>query len=104
MWKCQNCNAEVEEDFEICWQCQVARDEPGQPGAAITSNLLACLRCSHELKFVGTGCFANRTKWGVWRFLSEVFMDNENFEIYSCETCGHAELFLESIGRGRRPQ
>jgi hypothetical protein len=38
MWTCKKCNSEVEDDFEICWNCM--SDKKGNPNSIIADPIL----------------------------------------------------------------
>lgn len=104
MWICQNCGAENDNGFDICWSCQVERDESVLTGPVVGHVRVSCIRCGNAIQLIGGGSFTCWDKWGWWWYLMAPLVESENFEIYSCSTCGQVELFLGGIGQEIRPQ
>lgn len=50
---------------------------------------LDCPRCSRELAFLGRKMFCEQDR---------LFTEIECFDLYGCEECGHAQLFLPGVG------
>lgn len=96
---CPKCNAEVEENFEICWNCNYSFTEDkiidfGPDEEPDGRRILYCLRCP-DVKMLHTGVFSfhEGTNLGVLGNIFEAFENKESFEIYLCPRCGKAEFF-----------
>jgi hypothetical protein len=104
MWRCQQCSQEVDDDFEVCWNCENLRETSEiHRDAVLHEPLVACLRCGSAIRFLGSGSFRDESKWGAWSALKHV-MANTNFDIFGCIDCGQAELFMPDIASNCRPQ
>jgi len=97
MKTCPNCNAEIEDNFEICWNC----------GYSLTENRVIdfekelnnprnidCLRCKTKLLYSGIYRFHEGTRYGALGNLFELLVNQESFEIYVCPKCGKVEFFV----------
>lgn len=96
---CPNCNAEVEETFEICWNCNYSFTNKeiidfGPEEEPDGRRKINCLRCT-GVKMVYTGVyrFHEGTNLGVLGDIFEAFENKESFDIYICPRCGKAEFF-----------
>jgi len=108
MWRCTRCSQEVDEDFDVCWNCEALREVTKAAACTpqdmrIHSPLLACVRCGSAISFLGSGSFRDESHWGAWSALKHV-MANYNFDIFGCVACGQVELFMPEIAADRRPQ
>lgn len=100
MKDCPNCHEEVEENFELCWNCnysfadnEVVMFEDAELNLSNERNI-KCLRCPNEkMKFAGTYNFHEGTNFGVLGNLLELFNNKESFELYICPNCGKVEFF-----------
>ena len=93
---CPNCNAELEDAFELCWNCNYSLTEKKVielPPADPRMRDVNCLRCNVPLSFSGNYDFHEGEKMGVWGNLLEAFVDTESFDIYICPKCGHVDFF-----------
>ena len=43
---------------------------------------------------MGTKAFHEGNRWGALGDIGELFVNKENFEVYSCPRCGHVEFFV----------
>ena len=93
---CPNCNAEVEENFQICWNCNYSFTEKKViefkecvPGA----KEINCLRCDVPMIYSGNYKFHEGAKLGALGNLFEIFLNRESFDLYLCPKCGKVEFF-----------
>ncbi len=90
MKNCPNCQAEVEEHFNLCWNCNysfteleiVAILEQQKKG----SREIDCLRCKIPMAFSGNYNFYEGP-------IIQILQNRESFDIYTCPKCGKAEFF-----------
>src|SRR5262245_19726079 len=107
MWKCQHCGADVEQDWETCWNCQWQRDgsSPAEPiqVSDLTPETIAtdptnqpsspiCLRCGTVMEFKTIG-YINQT--------ITLLETRYAFEVFVCTRCGHLELFDEALRKAK---
>ncbi len=121
MWQCGKCHEELDDNFEICWNCGTSKDGVEDPefrkteGAADVRspestereeepepNPITCPRCHCDLNYVGTKALHEQTRW-VLGDLGELFVDKERFDVYCCPRCGRVEFFIDGIGEQFRP-
>jgi len=96
MRKCPNCNAELEDNFELCWNCNYSLTEKKvieikdvvQGGRDID-----CLRCKISLLYSGNFKFHEGSRVGLFGNLFEMFLNRESFDIYVCPKCGKVEFY-----------
>ena len=88
MWTCQQCNEEIEDQFDSCWKC--AEKSVTKPPTS-----LECLRCDSHMNYLGQKSFR---EWGG------LGINREHFDVYVCPRCGHVEFFVAGIGDESRPQ
>jgi len=99
MKPCPNCNAEIEEHFEICWNCNFSLTEKRVidfENELDTHRKIDCLRCNIKLLYSGIYRFHEGARYGVFGNLFEIFVNKENFEIYVCPKCGKVEFYVPS--------
>lgn len=94
MWTCQQCNEEIEDQFDSCWKCA----EKSVPIEETLPNPLECLRCEIRMNYLGNKSFRE------WGFLGGLGIDREYFDVYVCPRCGHVEFFVDGIGNELRPK
>ncbi|MDR2955709.1 MAG: hypothetical protein LBV43_11570 [Prevotella sp.] len=100
MKNCPKCNAEVEDGFEICWNCNYSFTENRviefqdiyENGKDIN-----CLRCDVRLVYSGNYKFHEGSRIGVLGNLLEVFVNRESFDLYICPKCGKVEFYAPTI-------
>jgi Zn finger protein HypA/HybF involved in hydrogenase expression len=87
---CPKCQSEVEDNFELCWNCnysftekKIADIKEFTPG----SRDIDCLRCAVQMRFSGNFSFHEG-------FLTGVFTSKETFDLYTCPKCGKVEFFV----------
>lgn len=97
MKNCPNCNEEIIEDFQICWNCnysfnekQVIEFEEQTRG----SRNINCIRCNTKLLFSGNYKFHEGASIGFLGNLFEAFVNRESFDIYTCPKCGKVEFYI----------
>lgn len=96
MKNCPKCNAEVEDAFEICWNCNYSFTE--QQVVTFKDDLpeakdLDCLRCHIAMIYSGRYRFHEGAKAGALGNLFELFVNRESFDLYLCPKCGKVEFF-----------
>jgi Zn finger protein HypA/HybF involved in hydrogenase expression len=98
MKKCPNCNEELDDNFEICWNCSYSLTEnrivdlEKEPSH---KNDINCLRCSNvKLLYSGNFKFHEGTRFGALGNLFELFVNKESFDIYVCPKCGKVEFYV----------
>ena len=98
MKKCPNCKTEIEDNFEICWNCCYSLTENRvidlEKELDTNKRKIACLRCNTNLFYSGIYRFHEGTNLGVFGNLFEFFVNKESFEIYVCPKCGKVEFFV----------
>lgn len=95
MKNCPNCNAEILDNFELCWSCNysliekkiIAFKEPEE------KREVDCLRCNIPLVLSGNYKFHEGTRIGVLGSFFELFVNRESFDLYVCPKCGKIEFF-----------
>jgi hypothetical protein len=93
---CPNCNSEIEDNFELCWNCNYSLTE----GRIIEINednsrrrKIDCLRCNVPLVFSGNYKFHEGSRIGVFGNVFEAFLNRESFDLYICPKCGKVEFY-----------
>lgn len=93
MKNCPNCNAEVEESFDLCWNCNYSFSEKQvvdiKDITQLGSREIDCLRCRIPMLYSGIFKFQEGP-----RALYNVFQNREKFELYLCPKCGKVEFFI----------
>lgn len=92
MKTCPNCNQEVTENFEICWNCgynfitaEIVKFEPHDESDTLST--IKCLRCNILMYYKGTYTFHEG-------FGTSFFSNFTKFDLFVCKECGKVELFL----------
>lgn len=98
MKNCPKCNAEVEDNFSLCWNCNY--DFSTGTTAAIEDadernhRNIYCLRCAGvKMIFSGNYKFHEGTCVGALGSFFELFTNRESFDLYVCPKCGKVEFF-----------
>jgi hypothetical protein len=113
MWKCPKCREQVEDFYQVCWNCGTAPDGTEDPSfrraddAAVAppaKDPLACLRCERPMEYAGSKAFHEGARWGILGEIGELFVNKERFDIYVCQRCGRVEFFVDGIGQEFRPK
>ncbi|MFB6340107.1 hypothetical protein ACE1ET_00210 [Saccharicrinis sp. FJH62] len=100
MKNCPNCNAELEDNFNLCWNCNYSlTDEEIIPEEEFDEGHrnLNCLRCDVKMKYSGVYKFHEGFNTGVLGGLFELLVNKESFELYLCLKCGKVEFFSPLI-------
>jgi len=91
MKKCPKCNSEVENSFEICWNCNYTfPEEPNVELEDISRSNnetdIKCIRCNVPLIYNGN-----------FKFQTGVFMgiltQRESLDLYTCPKCRKVEFY-----------
>lgn len=89
MKNCPNCNSEVEDNFDLCWNCNYSFAE-GQvveiKEFIMGSRELDCLRCAVPMRYSGNYMLHEG-------YLTGFFTNKESFDLYLCPKCGKVEFF-----------
>jgi predicted RNA-binding Zn-ribbon protein involved in translation (DUF1610 family) len=96
MKKCPNCGAEIENNFELCWNCSYSLTEQKVVDIKDLENCgrdIDCLRCGTAMLFSGVYNFHEGAKMGLLGNIFEAFVNRERFELYICPKCGKVEFF-----------
>ena len=100
MKPCPNCNTEIENNFEICWNCSYSLTENRvidfDKELETNKRKINCLRCNINLLYSGVYRFHEGRRFGFLGNLFELFVNKESFEIYVCPKCGKVEFFVPS--------
>jgi hypothetical protein len=109
MWKCLNCAEEVEDHFEVCWNCEANRNGilpvrtsfPQDSREKEEKDFLnekfrskSCLRCDVVLTYAGRKDFHEGVKLGALGDLAELFIGQTKLEMYVCPGCLRVEFFM----------
>lgn len=96
MKNCPNCNAEMEDHFELCWKCNYSLSQEKvieitevPPG----TRDLDCLRCGIPMVYSGKYKFHEGARVGLLGNIFEIFLNRESFDLYLCPKCGKVEFF-----------
>jgi hypothetical protein len=110
MWECIKCHEQLEDTFDVCWNCGTSKEgvedanfrkaedvlpEDLSTAADVEPDPLCCPRCNQRLDFVGTKSFKE------WKFFGDIevlFGGREKFDMYCCPRCGRVEFFVDGIG------
>mgnify|MGYP000872837712 FL=1 len=94
---CPNCQAEVIDNFQLCWNCNYSFTEKRVVKIANQNQLkrqINCLRCTDvPMRFTGNYKFHEGTRFGAMGNLLELFVNKETFDLYVCPKCGKVEFF-----------
>lgn len=109
MWKCLNCTEEVEDHFDLCWNCEANRQgvlparssTPQDPAEKEERRFLNekfrsrnCLRCDVVLTYAGRKDFHEGTHWGALGDFGELFVVQLKLEMFVCPNCLKVEFFM----------
>ncbi len=91
MKNCPNCMSEVEDNYNLCWNCnysftenQVVEIKEFSTG----SREIDCLRCAVPMHYSGYYRFHEGFLTGA------LFLNRESFDLYVCPKCGKVEFFI----------
>lgn len=96
MKNCPNCNAEIEDNFELCWNCNYSLSEQKVidiKDLSENKRQMECLRCKLPMIFSGEYKFHEGPKIGILGNIFEAFINRESFDLYVCPKCGKVEFF-----------
>lgn len=101
MKNCPNCNEEIEENFDVCWNCNFSLSENKilEFKISLDDNSLKinCLRCASSMKYAGKYKFHEGSNLGMLGNFFEFFVNKEEFDLYVCPQCGKIEFFTPQI-------
>lgn len=100
MKKCPNCQSEIFENFEICWNCNYSLTEQKEVDFKDPEHGrdIDCLRCKVPMIFTGKFKFHEGPNTGMLGNIFELFQNKEEFELYLCSKCGKVEFFTPISG------
>jgi len=96
MKNCPNCNAELEDNFNLCWNCNYSLTEDrviDESELDVGTRSVNCLRCDVRMKYSGVYKFHEGARTGALGNIFEIFVNREQFELYICPKCGKVEFF-----------
>jgi len=97
MKNCPNCNAEMEDNFELCWNCNYSLTENKvvkfEDPLEEKKKELDCLRCKVPLIYSGNFKFHEGTRFGIFGNILEAFVNRESFDLYIFPSFGKFEFF-----------
>lgn len=93
-----NCNEEVEDSYDLCWNCNYSFSEKHvveiEDATIVNDRKLNCLRCNTTMDFAGNSRFHEGTQFGIFGNLFELFENRQSFDLYTCPACGKVEFFM----------
>jgi len=96
MKNCPNCNSEIEDNFQLCWNCNYSFAENKVvdiKDLSKGSREIDCLRCKIPMIFSGQYKFHEGARIGALGNIFELFINRERFDLYICPKCGKVELY-----------
>jgi Zn finger protein HypA/HybF involved in hydrogenase expression len=107
MKNCPNCKEEVEDNFQLCWNCYYSFTEEKVVEIKDSGNFggkeLNCLRCGTTMLFTGNYKFHEGFPSGIFGAIGEVFVNREIFDLYLCPKCGKVEFFSPTSRQNGNP-
>ena len=112
MKNCPQCKSEVEDNFDICWNCNYSfienkilefKDTTSEVVGFNNFELpttvkdIDCLRCKVAMTYSGNFKFHEGTRLGFLGNLFEAFTNRESFDLYLCPKCGKVEFFSPEV-------
>ena len=102
MRNCPKCNSEVEDNFDLCWNCNFSFSENKVIEFEVAENKenvkeIKCLRCKVPLVYSGNFKFHEGTRFGIFGNIFEALTNRESFDLYLCPECGKVEFFSPKI-------
>ncbi len=103
MKNCPNCNAEIEDNYELCWNCNYSFTEKKvikikDLELESPKKEINCLRCNEPCVYSGEHKFHEGFPTGVFGDFFELFVNKKVFDIYMCPKCGKVEFFVPMKG------
>lgn len=118
MWRCVECDAEVDDNFDLCWNCGTSSDgilDPDFRSVAddnsqtsdetseeteVEQSSNSCLRCDIPLHYRGVTRLDifrdNDTLTGdLIEAVTGLSVNQKRLYVYVCRQCGHVELFAK---------
>jgi len=81
MKNCPNCNSEIEDNFELCWNCNYSLTENKivefKDDSVTEVKNIDCLRCHVPLIYSGNFKFHEGTRLGIFGNIFEAFINRE---------------------------
>ena len=87
---CPKCHEEVEDSFDICWNCNYSFPEDKVLDLNELESVeeekcsIDCLRCQVEMDYSGKYKFHEGMSTGLFGNLFELFQNRESFDLYVC--------------------
>ena len=101
MKTCPNCQKQVEDNFDLCWNCNFSFSEGKiaeiKDLAIQGDRELNCLRCYTPMAFFGNSQFHEGFPTGVFGAIGELFINRRSFDLFICPECGKIEFFSPII-------
>lgn len=97
MKNCPNCQTEIEENFDACWNCGYSLIEkriPKQEKVSEKIRDIDCLRCKIPMTFSGTIRLHEGSKLGLFGNIFEAFVNREEFDTFVCPKCRKVEFYI----------
>lgn len=97
MKTCPNCKSEIEDNWDLCWNCNYSMTENKVIENKETikgTREIECLRCNIPLVFAGDYKFHEGARIGFFGNLFEVFVNREKFDLYACPKCEKVEFYM----------
>lgn len=94
---CPNCHVDVDNHFDLCWNCNYSFSEEKVVKIAEANELkkdISCLRCHIPMHYSGNYKFHEGTRIGALAAFMEIFTNREAFDLYTCPRCGKVEFFV----------
>lgn len=107
-WTCSNCHDQVEEVYDVCWNCQYDREgnlrvdftegeiiDDRSERRALTEKHKPknCLHCKTLLRHIETKQFIEGIRLGTISDLLELVENRLELEMYYCPQCRRVEFF-----------
>jgi len=114
VWKCLNCTEEVEDQFDLCWNCgatstgrlpttslspEDSEDREQKSFLNKKHSPKNCLRCDVVLTYAGTREFHEGMNMGVLGDFAELFVSHTKLEMYVCPNCFRVEFFASDLNQ-----
>lgn len=96
MKECPNCREEMEDSYDLCWNCNYSIIEKKVVKITETEEGdrdINCIRCNIPLKYAGKYKFHEGGTPGFFGNFFELFVNRESFELYVCPRCGKVEFY-----------
>lgn len=98
---CPNCKEEVEDSFDLCWNCCYCFSEGKitsiEEVDTYTPREIKCLRCRVPMLYSGEYKFLEGTRTGFLGNMFELLQNRETFDLHICPKCGKVEFFAPNI-------